>query len=195
MTRILFGPLFALVFVLNPVALSSPRPAAKTILKLLITTPPPPPFLAASFPLSDVTERLMSFDSNKDHLVSRDELPERMKGLIGRGDRNADAALDLTEMGPLVNTEAPKRTHVFSRPQPSDSLAGVISDLKLSAAKHERALAILNAYKGTHNGNNPTRSNLYAEMRSLLDHEEYRNFVAAVARLDRRLREIVRHLQ
>jgi hypothetical protein len=160
---------------------------------VLVSTPPPLPFLAASFPLSDVTERLMSFDNNKDHLVSRDELPERMKGLIGRGDRNADAALDLEEMGPLVNTEAPERVRVFSRPQPSDGLAGIISDLKLSPAKRERALAI--AYKATHNGNDPTRSNLYAEMRSLLDHEEYGNFVAAAARLDRRIREIARNLR
>jgi cytochrome c peroxidase len=38
MTRILFGSLFALVFVLHAVALSSPRPAAKTTLKLPATS-------------------------------------------------------------------------------------------------------------------------------------------------------------
>lgn len=159
---------------------------------MLITTPAPLAFLSANLPLSDVTERLMSFDSNKDHLVSRDELPERMQGLIARGDRNADAALDLVEMGPLVNTESPERNRVFSRPQPSDGLAGVISDLKLSPAKQERAVAIMNAYKATPRGNDPTGRNLYAQMRSLLDDEEYENFVAAAARLDRRLRELAR---
>lgn len=161
---------------------------------LLVPTPSPLPLLVRSFPLSDVTERLMSFDNNKDDLVSRDELPERMKGLIGRGDRNADGTLDLEEMGPLVNTEAPDRRRVFSRQQPSDGLAGVISDLKLSPAKHERALAIMNADRTTH-GNAPTRSNLYADMRTILDDEEYGNFVAAAARSNRRMQEMFRNLR
>jgi hypothetical protein len=162
---------------------------------VLVRTPPSLPFLAASVPLSDVTERLMSFDNNKDHLVSRDELPERMKGLIERGDRNADAALDLEEMGPLVNTEAPARIRGASRPQPSQTFAGIISDLKLSPAKRERALAIINASKATRNGNDPTHRDLYTEMRSILDDEEYGNFVAAAARLNRRFQEMIRRFQ
>jgi hypothetical protein len=171
------------------------RPVGIRPAVLITTTPPPRPFLSDSFPLSDVTERLMSFDNNKDHLVSRDELPERMQKLIARGGRNADGALDLMEMGPLVNTEAPERIRASARRQPFDGLAGVISDLRLSPAKDDRAVAIMNACTATRNGNDPRCRNLYAEMRSLLDPEEYGNFVAAAARLDRRWREMVRNLQ
>ena len=185
MTRILFGSLLALAFVLHVLGACS----------VLMTTPPPRAFLAASFPLSRVTERLMSFDKNNDHQVSRDELPERMQGLIARGDRNADGALDLEEMGPLVNTEAPERMRVSSLTERFDGLPGVINDLKLSPSKHERAMAILSAYEASHNGNIPTGNTLYGEMRALLDHEEYENFVAATARLNRRTRAMASRLQ
>ena len=39
-------------------------------------------------------ERFMSFDRNADRRISREELPERMQGLVARGDKNADADLD-----------------------------------------------------------------------------------------------------
>ena len=47
-------------------------------------------------------ERLMSFDRNADHRISREELPERMQGLVARGDKNADADLDLDEIRSLM---------------------------------------------------------------------------------------------
>lgn len=147
--------------------------------------PPPPPPPPARSP-HVVIARLMSFDGNADRRISRDELPERMQGLVARGDRNADAALDSDEIRALVNTAASGRIRVSFRAQSSEGLPGVIKDLKLPPAKHGDALAILSAYKLPRTVNDTTGSDLYREMRALLDDEEYDNFVAAAARLSRR---------
>ena len=162
------------------------RPAVR-----IKTTPPPVPPLPPPpppSPLSVMTERLMSFDANRDHRVSRDELPDRMQGLIARGDKNADAALDSGEIRALVTVAASERTRVLVRSQQFDGLPGVINDLKLPAAKHERALAILAAHKPVRHANEPIDSEIYKAMRSLLDDEEYENFVAAAERLSRTAR-------
>ena len=53
-----------------------------------------------------VVARLMSFDRNRDGKVVADELAERMEGLVGRGDRNADGALDAAEIRTL--SESPQ---------------------------------------------------------------------------------------
>jgi hypothetical protein len=148
----------------------------------ITTTPPPPPPGTASSPLA-VRERLLSFDADKDLRISRDELPERMQGLIARGDKNANGALDFDEIHALVNAAASERTRVSFRPQPSEGLPGVISDLKLSPAKREQALAILSAPKIAPNVNQPAGGDLNKAMRLLLDDEEYENFAAAAARL------------
>ena len=142
------------------------------------------PSTAAARSSFAVTERLMSFDANKDKRISRDELPDRMQGLIARGDQNGDSALDLEEIGALVTMAASERTRVFFRPPSSDGLPGVISDLKLSPAKREQALAIVSAHPPVphvKDGN----TDFYKAMRSLLDDEEYENFVAAAERLSK----------
>jgi cytochrome c peroxidase len=155
---------------------------------LLVPEPPPlppaPPAPPAQ-PSDPVTERLLSFDSNADHRISRHELPERMQGLVARGDRNADAALDSNEIRDLVSTAWSERTRVSSRTQPSEGWPGVIRDLKLAPAKQARALAIVNTPKLARSVNDPTGGALYGQMRALLDDEEYENFVAAAARLSR----------
>jgi hypothetical protein len=135
-----------------------------------------------------VTERLVSFDANKDQRVSRDELPERMQGLISRGDKNADAALDLAEIRALVNAAASERFQVTFRAQQFEGLAGVIRDLKLPSPKREQALAMANLPQSARNVSDPTGSELYKAMRVLLDDEEYENFVAAATRLSRTAR-------
>lgn len=53
-----------------------------------------------------VVARLMSFDRNRDGRVAADELAERMESLVGRGDRNADGALDASEIRAL--SESPQ---------------------------------------------------------------------------------------
>lgn len=134
-----------------------------------------------------VIERLASFDANRDHRISRDELPERMQALVARGDRNADAALDSEEIRSLVTAPASSERVSFSfRSEPSDGLPGVVNDLKLPAAKHEHALAIVSRHKLPRTVNEATSSGLFAEMKALLDDEDYENFVAATARLSRR---------
>ena len=86
-------------------------------------------------------ERLVSFDADADGRISRDELPERMQGLVARGDRNADAALDSDEIRALVNAASSGPTRVSFRPQSSEGLPGVIRDLKLPPAKHATRLS------------------------------------------------------
>jgi hypothetical protein len=151
---------------------------------VLIDVTPTSSAAAARSPLA-VIERLLSFDANKDHRISRDELPERMQTLIARGDKNADAALDSEEIRAVVNAASSDRTRVSVRFQPSDGLPGVISDLKLSPAKREQVLAILSAHKVAPNVSEPAGGDLYKAMRLLLDDEEYENFVAAAERLSK----------
>ncbi|HEU4891982.1 MAG TPA: hypothetical protein VFT47_10560 [Vicinamibacterales bacterium] len=133
-----------------------------------------------------VIERLESFDANRDHRISREELPERMQALVARGDRNADAALDFEEIRSLATAASSGRVSFSFRSEPSEGLPGVVNDLKLPAAKHEHALAIVSRHKLPRNVNEATSSGLFPEMKALLDDEEYENFVAATARLSRR---------
>jgi hypothetical protein len=157
-----------------------PRPAVFT------TEAPPIPLAAqAMSPVDVVIGRLMSFDRNADHRISRSELPERMQGLVARGDRNADAALDSDEISSLRNAPSSARIPVSFRSQSSEGLPGVIKDLKLPPTKQERALGILAGHPQPGPVNGPTGSDLYRKMRALLDDEEYGNFVAAAARLSR----------
>ena len=150
---------------------------------LITTTPPPPPPGTARSPLA-VRERLLSFDADKNLRISRDELPERMQGLIARGDKNGNGVLDFDEIHALVNAASSERTRVSFRPQRFEGLPGVISDLKLSPAKREQALAILSAQKPAPHVKGANTS-LYKAMKSLLDDEEYENFVAAAERLSK----------
>jgi len=133
----------------------------------------------------EVIERLKSFDANKDGVISRDELPERMQDLVVRGDRNADGALDADEIRWLVDTATAQRRRVTFRAQRPDGLPGVISDLKLAPEKRARALALVSAHNLPANVKGPEHTDLYKELKALLDSEEYENFVAAAARLSR----------
>ncbi len=157
---------------------------------VLMTEMPPVPLAPRAKSPDAVIERVMSFDGNGDHRVSRDELPERMQGLVARGDGNGDAVLDSAEIRSLVNAASSERSRVVVRSQSSEGLPGVIKDLRLPPAKHASALAILGTYKLPRTVNDSTGSDLYREMRALLDDEEYENFVAAAARLSRSSRGI-----
>jgi cytochrome c peroxidase len=135
-------------------------------------------------------ERFMSFDRNADHRISRAELPERMHGLVARGDKNADAALEAEEIRALFAkaSSAPVRPGLRSQPshrESFDGLPGVIQDLKLPPQKHAFALALVsrpNVVRAV----GPANNDLKEEMRSLLDDEEYENFMAAAARVSTR---------
>jgi hypothetical protein len=156
-----------------------PRPA------VLITEIRPSSFAGPGRSPAAVIEHLVSFDVNADDRVSRDELPERMQGLVARGDKNADAVLDADEIRALVHAASSQPTRVFSRHPSSEGLPGVIRDLKLPPAKHLRALAIVGAQKPPRNADDQDSSALLGQMKALLDDEEYENFLAAATRLSR----------
>ena len=170
----------AILMMVGTAAAQAPEGVRPAVL-IQTTAPPPPPGTARS-PLA-VRERLLSFDADKDLRISRDELPERMQGLIARGDKNANGVLDFEEIHALVNAAASERTRIVFRPQPSEGLPGVISDLKLSPAKREQALAILQ--KLAPDVNQPAGGDVYKAMKLLLDDEDYENFAAAAARLSK----------
>jgi cytochrome c peroxidase len=135
-----------------------------------------------------MVERLMSFDGNADHRISREELPERMQALIARGDKNADAMLDLDETRALVARSATRlRPDFRSRPVhpgSSDGLPGVIQDLKLPPEKHAPAMVIVSR-PNLVRGADLTNTEAYRDMRALLDGQEFENFAAAAARAAR----------
>ena len=126
-----------------------------------------------------VVDRILSFDVNGDERIAREELPERMEGLVSRGDRNQDGFLTPDEVVALVDVRptVPRPPFIVRDP---GSFADVIADLKLPASTHNRALAIV---KGPRNVHDPASVDLDAEMKELLDDEDYENFLAAVARL------------
>jgi hypothetical protein len=130
-----------------------------------------------------VVERLRSFDADADARVSTGELPERMQGLVARGDKNADGALDSREVAALVKEASSGPRSVSVRSVSSDGLPGVLSDLKLPPEKHAPALAIVQVLKLPRNGNDPAADPLLKDLKALLDEEEYENFLAAAARL------------
>lgn len=129
-------------------------------------------------------ERLASFDVDTDRRISRDGLPERMQGLVARGDRNADGALDVDEIRALLNA-ASGATRVSFRPQPAEGLPGVIRDLKLPPEKHLRALVIVGPHRPPRSATDPASNALLEEMKALLDDQEYESFLAAATRLPR----------
>lgn len=132
-----------------------------------------------------VIERLMSFDVDGNARVSGGELPERMQGLVARGDTNADAALDSREVLALVKGAASGPRSISVRSPSSDGLPGVLSDLKLPPAKHAPALAIVQGLTLPQMVNDPAADVLLKDLKALLDDEDYENFVAAAARLSR----------
>ncbi len=153
--------------------------------------PPAPPAKARQ----TMAGRLMSFDRNADHRISRDELPERMQGIVARGDKNADAALDVDEIRSLMIAASSARGRIGLRPRPPhtdsiDGLPGVIQDLKLPPRKHALAWAIVNRSELGRSAD-LRNSEVPAEIRVVLNDHEYKNFAAAAARVSQRRTVII----
>lgn len=128
-----------------------------------------------------VLDRILSFDTNGDHRISRDELPERMEGLVSRGDANKDGVLTAKEIIPLIDLQAslPERTSIVDG-RHSMRLADIIADLKLPPETHNRALAIVTCPRSVDGRANV---DFKTDMQELLSEEDYENYVAAVTRL------------
>src|SRR5262245_24670223 len=134
---------------------------AATLMAVLIFTaaagaqppgPPPPPGPGEPIQLSptrisveDVVQRILAFDKNKDGKVTKEELPERMRDLITRGDTNKDGALDKDEIEKLATAPGPGgfgtgATRIAGPgpgPGPGDAVRVAVEDLKLSGQKKE----------------------------------------------------------
>jgi hypothetical protein len=147
--------------------------------------------------VDDIVERIMAFDKNKDGKVTKDELPERMHGLIARGDTNKDGALDRDEIKKLASTAGgpgnvgfqieargpgPGRIRTGFGPGLGD-IEGVVDDLKLSNKKKDQALAVVKAHQeNVRKLMDQARAELLQKMKEVLSEEEFKDFKAALDR-------------
>jgi hypothetical protein len=140
-----------------------------------------------------VVARLMSFDRNKDGKVTVDELSERMQGLVARGDRGGDGALDAAEIRNLAGAPAPVQVKSFGGAigggytfgdeagfSTRMHIEGVIDDLRLAAAPREKALAIATVFVDKHEKEAITE--LVAAMAPLLPANELKTFTQMIER-------------
>ena len=66
-----------------------------------------------------IAERtLESFDKNKDKKITADELPERMKAMIGRADADKDGAVTEEELEKMIQKETPPPAPPGGGPRP-----------------------------------------------------------------------------
>ena len=140
-----------------------------------------------------VVARLMSFDRNKDGKVTVDELSERMQGLIARGDRGGDGALDAAEIRNLAVAPAAIQEKSFGGALGGGytfgdeagfstrmHIEGVIDDLRLAAGPREKALAIATVFVDKHEKDAITE--LVAAMAPLLPANELKTFTQMIER-------------
>lgn len=132
---------------------------------------------------TSVVDRIWSFDANGDKRIARDELPERMQGKVSLGDKNQDGVLTRDEVIALVDPRSPVRRIQRFSARSAASLPEIIADLKLPRVLHQQAMEIVKEHTVPHTISDPASDELYAAMRTLLDDEDYENFVAAAARL------------
>jgi cytochrome c peroxidase len=104
--------------------------------------------------LETIIARVMSFDANGDGRVAGVELPDRMKDIVKRGDRNGDAALDREEVRAIASSSpvpgegtgippVTRQVHVTVLAVRDPGLTGLIDDLKLPPDRRVAALAAL----------------------------------------------------
>jgi hypothetical protein len=143
-----------------------------------------PPMAEASVNPEQVVARLMSFDRNRDGRVAIAELSERMEGLVARGDRDADGALDASEIRAL--SAAPRqfvRTggqygfgDTFGGQSSRNHIENTIDDLRLapqaSAEAKRVALAFADEVEGA------ASANLRKALTPLLTEEQLAQFEA-----------------
>lgn len=62
----------------------------------------------------EIVKELLEFDLNDDGQISKDELSERMQGLIIRGDANQDGILNQDELRKLAQAQSDATQHSAS---------------------------------------------------------------------------------
>jgi hypothetical protein len=141
----------------------------------------------------DVVARMMSFDSDRDGKVTISELPERMQGLVARGDASGDGTLDNAEIASLAS--APPAQDARARISPGGyafgdqvglssraHVEGAIEDLRLPGARKEQAL---DAARWFMEGlETDATVDLLSDLKPLLTTEQMTAFKAAIAKGD-----------
>ena len=102
-----------------------------------------------------VIARLMTFDSDRDGRVSTTELSERMQGLVARGDKSGDGALDESEIRQLATAKQFVRIQGlgsgygfadFDGQSSRNHIENSIDDLRLAADISQEAKRIASAF-------------------------------------------------
>jgi hypothetical protein len=191
MRRSLFALLALLTFTTSVWAQGQPVPR-QLMPPESLTLFAPSPSAASLVSAADVVDRMMTFDRNNDGKVDKDELAERMHGLLARGDVDRDGALDRLEFHTLATTpprDASARqfqgsgrygfadqTDFSSRNHINDSL----DDLKLAGLVKERAAEVVKAYVDTLEA--AASADLLKEMTPLLTPGQFLDFRGVVDR-------------
>lgn len=139
-----------------------------------------------------VVARVMSFDRNRDGRVVADELAERMEGLVARGDRDADGALDASEVRALSespqvlpqNFRNPSGGYGFGDTVGQSSRTHIensIDDLRLAPEVRDQAKRIGLAF--AEELENTARANLRTAVAPLLTPAQMTQFESDLTRL------------
>jgi hypothetical protein len=138
----------------------------------------------------DVVARLMSFDRNDDGRLTRAELPERLHGLLTRGDVDKDETIDSVETfklaeRPIANAAASRGfqpgQYGFGDTSFQDSrlhIEGAIEDLRLSANDRNEALEIARGFAAARE--EKTKTDLLQTMGTMLTPGSFEDFKAAL---------------
>ncbi len=148
-----------------------------------------------------MVDRLMSFDRDRDGVITAAELSERMQGLVARGDRSGDGALDPYEIRLMtfspqfaVNTlSISSGSYGFDDSVVQSSRTHIensIDDLRLAPRTTQEAKRLASAFADEFEGQPLTnqqldgarRSALVARLSGVLTEEESDNLRAALAR-------------
>lgn len=147
--------------------------------------------VATTLSANDVIARLMFFDRDRDGKVAVSELPERMHGLVARGDVSGDGTLDNAEIAKLASTPPAQDAravlasggYTFGDQVGLSSRAhveGVIEDLRLPSARREQALDAARWFMDALETD--ATADLLNELKPLLTTEQMTAFKAGLAR-------------
>jgi hypothetical protein len=143
----------------------------------------PPPVITVDM----MVQRIMSFDTNDDGKLTKDELPERMQHLIALGDSNKDGVLDRDEVRALAVTLDALGSLFSPGGGPPGGKGGpfnfvkAVDDLDLSGETLEKARKIAREQQDKiRKLQDDVRADLLAQMREILRDPDYRAFKTAV---------------